>query len=347
MKVRFTSPKEQSPTVDGGLKVTYAPGKRMAYRLRWYLILLLVASPFLWFLFQLASGLALLDMPARTVQPVQDVRALESGVVTQLHVVPGQQVSAGSRLVTLDNPALVSQRQAADVSARVQSTSGSPLQRQRNALQQQIDRAQTRVAELARLVSIGAATRGELQQAEDLLNDREAALAALERSSEPSTEQQIELQRAVHELAAVEKRLQQLEINALVDARVQGVEVSEGDSVGPGTLLVQLSRADTTEIYVFLDARYREFAFPGQSLRLRLPDNQWLDARVVESVQQVSRLPPEIRSPFGGNDLGLLVKVQTVEPLPGHWQLDNLPLTARFPNLFDRWWQGLSRFWSS
>ncbi|SDU19639.1 HlyD family secretion protein [Halopseudomonas salegens] len=343
MKVRFSSQKEQNPTVDGGLKVMYAPGKRAAYRLRWYLILLIVASPFLWFLFKLASGLVLLEVPARTVQLLQDVRALESGVVTQLHVIPGQQISAGAQLVTLENPALLSQRQALDATTPTRSTGGAPLEQQQRALQQQVARAQSRVSELQRLVSLGAATRGELQQAEDTLNDRQAAVAALQRSTEPLAEQQIQSRRSVYELAAIEQRLQQLQVTAAVDGRVQTVEVSEGESVGPGTLLLQVSSSETTEIHVFLDPRHRDLAYPGQPLALQLPDKQWLDARVIDTAQQVSRLPPDIRSPFGGTDLGLLVKVQPVEPLPPQWQLDNLPLTARFPNQLERWWQQLSR----
>ena len=58
MKIRFNSDKERNPTQDGGLKVLYAPGKRVAFRLRWYLILLLISSPLLWF-FGIHGSLAL------------------------------------------------------------------------------------------------------------------------------------------------------------------------------------------------------------------------------------------------------------------------------------------------
>ncbi len=64
MKVRFTSNKERNPTQDGGLKVIYAPSKRIAYRLRWYLILLVVASPFIWFSSKLIGTMVLVDTPA-------------------------------------------------------------------------------------------------------------------------------------------------------------------------------------------------------------------------------------------------------------------------------------------
>ena len=44
MKVRFASSKERSPDQENGLKVLYGPSRRVAYKLRWYLILLLVGA---------------------------------------------------------------------------------------------------------------------------------------------------------------------------------------------------------------------------------------------------------------------------------------------------------------
>ncbi|WP_303844683.1 hypothetical protein [Aeromonas sobria] len=53
MKVTFNPPKKQDATSDQGIRVLYAPAKRIAFRARWYLILLLAFSPviiLLWYL---------------------------------------------------------------------------------------------------------------------------------------------------------------------------------------------------------------------------------------------------------------------------------------------------------
>ena len=92
MKVRFDSQKEKDPTREGGLRVLYAPGKRVSFRLRWYLILAVVSAPFLWFLFKLLTGALLLDVPARLTLPVHDIRALETGTVAAVEVQPGDTV---------------------------------------------------------------------------------------------------------------------------------------------------------------------------------------------------------------------------------------------------------------
>ncbi len=337
MKVRFTSNKERNPTHDGGLKVIYAPSKRIAYRLRWYLILLVVASPFIWFSSKLIGTMVLLDAPARTVQALTEVRALESGTIRQLNVEVGDQVASGTLLIMLDNPALLAQHRAITDTLDVMSLTGTPLQRQQQILHQQLERARLRSMELQRLVNMGAATRGELDQARDLLNDRQAAVVELERQLEPSNDQQIYTRRNQSDLIALDKRLEQLQVRANGNAIVSDIVVNEGEAVGPGTLLMQLQQSSTVEIEVYLDARQRELARIGQELKLRLPSGQWLDAKVATEPKLVTRLPPGMRTAFDNDASKLLLMVEPIEPLGQEWQLDNLPLTARFPSRLQRW----------
>ena len=103
MKIRFNSDKERNPTQDGGLKVLYAPGKRVAFRLRWYLILLLISSPLLWVFGRLGVGYLRVEAPAQIQVPVLELRALEAGTVAELPVKAGDQVRPGQLLLSLDN----------------------------------------------------------------------------------------------------------------------------------------------------------------------------------------------------------------------------------------------------
>lgn len=338
MKVRFTSAKEREPTQDGGLKVIYAPSKRVAYRLRWYLILLIVSSPVIWFTGKLLSSMILIDMPARTVQPIIDVRALEGGVVRQINVVIGDQVDSGALLLSLENSALQAQHQAISDTLETQSLTGSPAQRQQQILHKQVERAHLRSVNLEHLVRIGAATRGELDQAHELLNERQMALAEYEHKLEPTNDQQIYTRRNQNDLITLDKRLEQLQIKAKSDAIIRDIVVNEGEAVGSGTLLMQLQKNDKVKIEVYLDARQRELAHIGQPLKLHLPNGQVLDAEVTSEPKVMTRLPPGMRSAFDDTSK-LLLMVEPVEPLPMEWQLDNLPLTARFPNQVQRWLQ--------
>lgn len=338
MKVRFSSSKEQDPTRDGGLRVLYAPGKRVAFRLRWYLILLLVASPFLWFVGKLAMGVFLVEAPARILQPTVEIRALEGGQVRALAVEPGDRVKTGTVLVTLDSPELRA-RSAALAAGLTEAprSAAAPEQTQRQALQRQLERSRERVRALEPLVAAGTATRGELNAARDQLDQRQAELAGFERSLAPNPVLGADALRQQQELNVIRQRLDLLQVQAPESGQVRDIEVSTGENVGPGQLLLRLARDQAPEIHVFLNTRRIDLAQPGQTLRMKLPDGTWLDARVSEVPGSVSRLPPDLRSPFGSNELGLLVKVTTTQPLPPEWQIDNVPVTARFPNVLQQW----------
>lgn len=95
MKIRFSSSKEQQPTQDQGLQVLYAPGKRLAFKLRWYLILLAVLSPLLWLLGSWLLGALLVEAPAQLVLANTELRAREPAQVQQILVRPGERVEAG------------------------------------------------------------------------------------------------------------------------------------------------------------------------------------------------------------------------------------------------------------
>lgn len=329
MKVRFSHPKEQKPTVDGGLKVVYAPGKRAAFQIRWYLILLLVASPLLWFIIKLFLGMLLVEAPARVAHPSLEIRALESGMVQQLHIAAGDQISPGDLLISLDNPAVFAQQQALTALLAEQKSADSPQRRQHEAHRQLTERAKARVQELDRLVALGAATRRELDHAWDLWIEHQATQAAFEQQLQTSAEQQ----------SATTKRAAQLKIQARSAALVKEVLVTEGEAVGPGTALLNVTTDQQPEIHAYLDPRHRILTGAGQPLQLKLPDGQWVAAHVISEPQVISRLPVDLRTSFGNNEPKLLVKIAPDTALASKWQLDGLPMTARFPTPLLGWFQ--------
>ena len=104
MKVRFDSSKELRPDQDNGLKVLYGPSKRVAYRLRWYLILALVLSPLVYVFGRITLDLLRVEVPAQLQVPSTEIRALESGTIADVGVEVGERVEPGDLLLRLDNP---------------------------------------------------------------------------------------------------------------------------------------------------------------------------------------------------------------------------------------------------
>ena len=337
MKVRFSSHKEQDPTREEGMKVLYAPGKRAAFRLRWYLILLLVASPFIWFVGSLIMEVALTEAPARTNLPTADVRAMLTGSLDKLHVQPGSRVREGEMLASMRNESLLTQKATLEASL-LGRQAASDNELQRSSLNRRVERARTRVRELDQLVAVGAATRGELLAARDQLDSRLSELSSFRQSLQPQAAEQQARSRDRLLLEQVRQQLNLLTVTAPMNGIVSEIAVVEGETVGAGTRLmgIRLQKEPTVEVY--LKPELVDLAQPGQPLSLRFPDGTWMKAQVVGVPQESRRLPPDLRTPFSDHELGLVVIAEPESKLPKKWRLDNIPLRARFPNPWLRWW---------
>lgn len=328
MKIRFDSPKESRPTEDQGLRVLYAPGRRLAFRLRWYLILLLVASPLLWLGGRWLWLTLRVEAPARLLVPILQLRAFDSAQVREVLVVPGQTVEAGAPLLRLDNPqwrerlALLAEPDQAPSDAH-----GLP-QRERQVLQEALGVAEQRLAELRRLFALDAATRGELLQAETVLATRRHELLQFEQRQlrvEPTEALQRRLERQW-----LERRLADLEVRAPEAGRVLDVAVAAGEGVAPGLPLLSLERRQDVQVWVYLPARQAGYGRAGQALTLYLPDGSTRAARVLGEAHDAVPMPAELQPPFGAAARVLLVRVEPLEPWPARWRIDRLGLQARF-----------------
>ncbi len=338
MKIRFNSDKERNPTQDGGLKVLYAPGKRGAFRLRWYLILLLISSPLLWVFGRLGVGYLRVEAPAQIEVPVVELRAREAGTVAELLVKLGDHVQPGQRLLSLDNPEWrlrIQQLQPGEVPV-ASSPSTEALQLQQRA----IELARQRVNQVQALLAQGAATRGELLNAQAELNTQQQVLLDLQARLRAQRSQAegdpLQLLREDRERQWLQSRLDGLQFTASEEGRVAEVLVSVGENVGPGTLLLRLERSAEPLLLIYLEPRFAGYAEPGHPLEVRMPDGSWRSARVLQAADSARRLPAGMQKPFTVSQMGLLVPAEFEQPLPPLWRVDQLPLKVRFPHDWSR-----------
>ena len=338
MKIRFNSDKERNPTQDGGLKVLYAPGKRGAFRLRWYLILLLISSPLLWVFGRLGVGYLRVEAPAQIEVPVVELRAREAGTVAELLVKAGDHVQPGQRLLSLDNPEWrlrIQQLQPGETPVSA-SPSSEALQLQQRA----IELARQRVSQVQALLVQGAATRGELLSAQAELNSQQQVLLDLQARLRAQRSQAegdpLQLLREDRERQWLQSRLDGLQFTASEEGRVAEVLVSVGENVGPGTLLLRLERSAEPLLLIYLEPRFAGYAEPGHPLEVRMPDGSWRSARVLQAADSARRLPAGMQKPFTVSQMGLLVPAEFEQPLPPLWRVDQLPLKVRFPHDWSR-----------
>jgi len=335
MKIRFNSPKEDHPTQDNGMQVLYAPGKRLAFKLRWYLILFLILLPALWLAGRYGLDLLRVEAPALVRLPTLEVRAMQPGEVRALRVQVGDHVRAGAPLVDLDNPEW--QLRLSLLQANPAQAGSSPAlgSQNRAVLQSLVDRAAQKVSATRRLLEQGAATRGELLEAQNALDSRASELLAFERSLTAGEGQRYEVQQQ-REGQWLKEQLARMDVHASEAGRVAEVIAAPGENVGPGTLLMRLEREGPAQLWVYLDPKDVAHSTPGSPLDVRLPNGDWVGAEVISTAESANPLPSDLRKPFSSPTRGLMVPARFTEPLDNEWRIDSLPVRVRFP---DRHWQ--------
>lgn len=335
MKIRFDSPKEHHPSQDSGMQVLYAPGKRLAFRLRWYLILFLVLLPALWLAGRYGLDMIRVEAPALVRLPTLEVRAMQPGQVAAVHVQAGDHVEPGMPLVDLDNPEWRLRLAMLKGSLAPAAAPATELSVQNRAvLKSLVGRAAQRVNDTRQLVQQGAATRGELTEAQNALDSREAELLAFERSlngAGAGSEGERYQRQQQMETDWLGRQLASLDVSAPEGGRVAEVITAPGENVGPGTLLMRLERTGPAQLWVYLDPKDVEHSTPGSSLDVRLPDGSWVTATVINPAESANPLPTDLRKPFSSPTRGLMVPARFDQPLKDEWRVDSLPVRVRFP----------------
>lgn len=336
MKIRFDSRKEARPTEDGGLAVLYAPGKRIAYRLRWYLILLLAASPLIWFAGWMLRGVWLVEAPAVLRLESTELRAGETGRVMTLAVMPGERVSAGQALVSLENPELEARMARLEVGAGERASPLDPalIEQERRLLNARLARSVAWANQVDALRRQGAATESErlaALAARDQLHRDTLAFEQQVRTLQLTRDDMLQQERAA-EHAWLQTRRERLSISAAHDGTILDVLIKPGETVGPGTLLMRLENGDAPRLWIYLDPRETPLARPGQAIRVRMPDGHWRDAHVLGTADSAAHLPGDLRNGLGTQARGVLVSAAFDTALPDHWRIDQLPLQVRFPS---------------
>lgn len=343
MNVRFSSSKEKHPDQENGLKVLYGPAKRPGHRLRWYLILALVASPLFWMVAQLLSGLVHRDVPAQIELRSDEIRALESGRIEELPVQVGSPVQRGQLLARLSNPEWeLRQRQLEPLStlmlsARQGSVDASETRLAR-ALQARAIALQTRNVTLYRgLQRAGGLSSAEVIQAEGALNNQRLAQVDLERRLRLERQQgegaAIDVLRTDQEHRWIKHRLERLVHIAQSPGRVIDIRVEKGENVGPGTVLMRVEKQEAPVLWVYLRPEHSAEAWPGRRVEVAMPDGSWRAASILSQADLAKRLPPGLAEGIGASGLSLRVPARFLEPLPPRWRVDQLPLTVRLPGL--------------
>jgi multidrug resistance efflux pump len=308
MKINFNR-KPTEPDIDQNLKVPYAPAKRKLFQFRWYLILALVVSPFVYVFWSALMGWLMVDAPGYVEIPTYQMFAPQSSVVNKILVKENEAVEKGVALIQLIRP---------EGEKRLEILRDETYNPSPKALYgKQVELVRKSLKDYEALYKSGAATIGEVDA---------ARLRLLQVMSMD--------QRWLTQLADTELAAQNIVIKAPNNSIVIRVETKEGVSVQQGDPLITIQEAAKPRVIALLAPRFALYAHPGQKASVKWDSGLEVDATVLFEGTVSSQIPEKMRN-FKNQNQGIVVQLELHSDIPGVLAVDSLPVKVKFArNLF-------------
>jgi biotin carboxyl carrier protein len=341
MKVKFNAPQTVA-NEQNGLTVKYAAAKRQLPRLRWYLLLLLVSAPLVYFAVRIIVGVLWDSSPGFVTMPQAVLKASQSGQIEVL-ARDGDTVAAGAvvariRSVMVTEPVAASgvppSLQALDQSASLGRINHSN-QVLRLASEQQMRMTQ-RLQVVNQLIREGAATLAERSQAEAQLA---AAKSDVLRAQADTLGNEFALARLRLEqqlgrtMVTPQAPAKATEIVAPVAGKIIRSYALNQEWVNAGADLMLMQRQQEPEIRVFVSPSDSRNAQVGEHADLRFLDGTRMPATVVRIEAEAARTPPERVGPLATRSQSIVAVLQPDHPLDSKHRINELPLDVRFSRI--------------
>lgn len=341
MNVTFRKPPGQADVVNG-VRVPYAKPRR-GKRWGWYLLLLVVGSPVLWFIGASVYRAVTVTAPGYVALDHLDVTAVRTGVVTEVRVELGAHVRAGQLVTVLRDPELDARRAA--ISAQLHAL-GAPLAGARipagtadiAALDDaRVARAAHQLAVFERLAAAGAATAPDVAAAQaqldaaraDLLNAR-AAVSGGTPATPGNVAEAASLRGAI---AGIDAQRSALRARVPRDGDVVAVPATVGDTVTAGEALVTVAIGGLPHIVAFVEPRDVQALSIGRGATVTLPNGERHRAHVVRVARLAHPIPSTFVSPLASRPDAVEVTLRLDTALPSAGAVDGLPVSVHVDGL--------------
>lgn len=351
MNVQFHTVKSKEPERESGVRIPYGPAKRKQAQLRWYLIVLIVSSPLLWLLGNIALSFFLIEAQGFVALESVPLNCAATGIVENLSVGVGDNVCAGDPVTTLYSPDLATQKKLLQAELALFEKHGmGEFTQKKDLLKKQIAVAEETAAyykdkllTVRFLLSQGAATAAELEVAKeafskasmDLIKARFELADFFDRHSHIGIQAvnfgpEVKKRNILAQIDALNEQHSRLAQKSPYDGRILDIFTMKGEFVTPGTPLCLLGRTDKPGVTAYLNPRYASYAQKGKKATVTLPDGEKIDAVVCKNSSVTKRLPADLSSPLGSRDMMLLVDLDFIHPVPPVQWVEGLPVTVRF-----------------
>lgn len=346
MNINFNR-KLRDPDREGQMRVRYAPGKRNLGQLKWRLTLLIILSPFIYFLGKILLGFFLGPASGFVMLDTHQYQCPGDGKVKEFYVEVGQEVAENQLLMVVGDYEL--ERKIEEIRSqlseirevKIDDTTAEYLYEQVEFAREALKHQEKQFFDIDFLFRQGAATVAEHSTAKNYLNAAKARLSTREH------EQRQWLAKSVaatpldgtgsimvgdlrKKLIALEEEQGRLSLFALYPGRVTEVFVSKEQLVMKAEPAMAITRRSNPTVLAYVEPKNIERAKSGEIVRIELPSGREVKGRVQDNPGVTGRLPSYLSSPMLGRQRMIVVYLRPLEPLPANEVVDGLPVKVHF-----------------
>lgn len=342
MRINFKTEKQKNPTRNDGFNVIYAPAKRLAFKLRWYLLISLIISPILFFTWYMIENRVLISAEGiLTSEPIQ-INASQSSFVLDIKVIAGEKVNDKQIIIQLTSPKIEQQYNFLSAQYKTFKAHHNNGLKSLEALylrkistykaakyaQQKINKefkvyGEQGILPLTDRLLIeqnSVAIEGLYQQA---LIDYESAVNEHLNGQLANTLLNIELA-----LSDLETKKKLLTILSPKNGTINQVFVKQGEFISEGNPLFSISNLTQSVIHVYLSPERMNFAEIGQTANITLPNGDEFVGTINRPTQMSEKLPSILSGPFDGHKPAIKVYL-SLDKQPDV-VIEGLPVGVRF-----------------
>ncbi|WEM45362.1 hemolysin D (plasmid) [Photobacterium sp. DA100] len=348
MKVVFNSPKKNNAQIDAGVKVPYTSVTRVAFKIRWYFILLLTFSPVALLIWYISHDWIVTSAPGIVTTEPQLIVASGEGTIDEIYFSIGEDVKQGNKLMKVISSSLqssIAERQnqlmqlefdwesynkvkITALNEEIRIALEATRKQEKVYLEYEKYKTQNLVssAEFAAVLQIFTQSKLSYQQALQKKIDEMRKIQELS-SSGPLSMAKNEINR---ELAEMNSKLSQLQPTAPKNGQIIDILVKKGDRVFKQMPLALYSSTYHYQVISYVSPKFIEQVQLGKKAEIQFASGHTLMAHVGQKVELSDKIPSSLADPFEGQKSMLKVKLVLDERIPEQLEIEGLPVTVKF-----------------
>ncbi len=326
----------------------YAPGKRHVSKISWYILIVVLITPFVYLGYMIFTDTFLRTGSGYIEFDEKIIRATNDGFVKELLVKNNDSVKKNQLIAELynrnmENDLIYWEGELDKLKNRKETLLKDPQIERLNQMRKDAESHLSKVTEYRNiqddLKKKGLATNWNTNEANKDFSDATQKLGEIDRRIEEKIlERNLLLETyidksvrsAENEIKKLNASLDYLKIKSPDDGTIACVYANAGDFIGKGQTIAQIVTKNNLRIVIYLRARhFSEQIRKGQKVKITLPDNSKIPGIVFEN-PIIAQNDPNASSLVKNEKKMVVVRIVPTKDIPESLKIFNLPVEVSF-----------------